>query len=186
MHQRSPLFIVRRREGCYSEWDDFQPRLSMTQPLLKPLNEALSLVLAQSVKSKAKTPFDNAYRAALATEGATYVQGFLVFAGQPYKPSEHAWIESQDEVLDPSLPHLKQKPDGLYYFAAQSLSVKKLKAIVEEAKEDYPEDDPLPTYGSSPYEYYGNVMLGGKEYQAAFKAAEAKCKELNQKQAENN
>ena len=185
MHQRSPIH-VRGREGCYSEWDDFQPWLPMTQPLPKPLNEALSLALAQNVKSKAKTPFDNAYRAALATEGATYIQGFLVFAGQPYKPLEHAWIESQDEVLDPSFPHLKQKTEALHYFAAQSLSVKKLKAIVEEAKEDYPEDDPLPTYGSSPYEYYGNVMLGGKEYQAAFKAAEAKCKELNQKQAENN
>jgi hypothetical protein len=158
----------------------------MTQPQPKPLNEALSLALAQTVKSKAKTPFDNAYRAALATEGVTYVQGFLVFPGQPYKPLEHAWIETGEEILDPSLPHLKQKAEVLHYFAAQSLSVKKLKAIVEEAKEDYPEDDPLPTYGSSPYEYYGNVMLGGKEYQAAFDAAAAKCKELNQKQAENN
>jgi hypothetical protein len=84
------------------------------------------------------------------------------------------------------LPHLHQKPEGLHYFVAQSVSVKKLKAIVEESKEDYPEDDPLPIYGSSPYEYYGNIMLGGKEYQAAFDAAAAKCKELNQKQAENN
>jgi hypothetical protein len=158
----------------------------MTQPSPKPINESISNTLAQTVKSKAKTPFDNAYRAALATEGASYVQGFLVFAGQPYKPVEHAWIETAEEIFDPSLPHLKQKVEGLHYFAAQSVSVKKLKAIVEESKEDYPEDDPLPIYGSSPYEYYGNIMLGGKEYQAAFKAAEAKCKELNQKQAENN
>jgi hypothetical protein len=111
----------------------------MTQPSPKSINESLSQTLAQTVKSKAKTPFDNAYRAALATVGATYVQGFLVFAGQPYKPLEHAWIETNEEILDPSLPHLKQKAEGLHYFPAQSLSVKKLKAIVEEAKEDYPE-----------------------------------------------
>jgi hypothetical protein len=158
----------------------------MTQPSPKPINESLSNTLAQTVKSKAKTPIDNAYRAALATEGVTYVQGFLVFAGQPYKPVEHAWIETAEEILDPSLPHLKQKPEVLHYFVAQSVSVKKLKALVEEAKEDYPEDDPLPIYGSSPYVYFGNIMQGGKEYQDAFDAAEAKCQELNQKQAENN
>jgi hypothetical protein len=154
--------------------------------MTKTLNETLSLDLAQRTKSKAKTPFDNAYRAAIATEGATYVQGFLAFAGQPRKPVEHAWIEVGEEILDPSLPHLPQKPDRLHYFPAHSLSVKKLKAAVEEAKEDYPEDDPLPIYGSMPYEYYGNVMLGGKDYQSAFVAAETKCAELNQRQAENN
>jgi hypothetical protein len=154
--------------------------------MTKPLNEALSLDLAQRTQSKAKAPFENAYRAAIATQGATYVQGFLAFAGQPRQPIEHAWIEVGDEILDPSLPHLKQKPERLHYFPAHHLSVKKLKAAVEEAKEDYPEDDPLPIYGGMPYEYYGNVMLGGKDYQAAFEAAEAKCRELNQRQAENN
>jgi hypothetical protein len=154
--------------------------------MTKTLNEALSLDLAKRTKSKAKTPFDNAYRAAVATEGSTYIQGFLAFPGQPLKPLEHAWVEMGDEILDPSLPHLQQKSENLHYFSAHSLSVKKLKAAVEEAKEDYPEDDPLPIYGAMPYEYYGNVMLGGKDYQAAFSAAAAKCQELNQRQAENN
>ena len=57
--------------------------------------------------------------------------------------------------------------------------------LVEEAKEDYPEDPPLPIYGSMPYEYYGDVMLGGKEYQQAFDAAQAKCRELNRPTLEN-
>ncbi|MCU0568426.1 MAG: hypothetical protein MUF49_17740 [Oculatellaceae cyanobacterium Prado106] len=152
----------------------------------KAVDEALSLELATKIKSKAKAQFDNAYRAALATEGALYVQGFLVVAGNPAKPLEHAWIEVGDTILDPTLPHLKQKPQNLHYFPAQPLTVKKLKAIVEEAKEDYPEDDPLPVYGSSPYEYYGNVMLGGKEYQEALKLAEAKCREIKQQQSERN
>lgn len=151
-----------------------------------PLDEALSKEIAQSIKSKAKTSFDNAYKAALATEGATYVQGFLAFAGKPYKPIEHAWIELGDRIIDPTLPHLKQDPQGLLYFPAQRISVKKLKAIIEESKEDYPEDDPLPIYGDPPYDYYGDVMLGGKDYLAAYQAAEAKCKELNQRKAESN
>lgn len=154
--------------------------------MILPLDEALSREIAQSIKSKAKTPFDNAYKAALATEGATYVQGFLAFAGRPYKPIEHAWIEVGDRIIDPTLPYLKQDPQGLLYYPAQRISVKKLKAIIEESKEDYPEDNPLPIYGNPPYDYYGDVMLGGKDYLAAFQAAEAKCKELNQRKAESN
>lgn len=154
-------------------------------PMTPTLDPTQSLELAKRVNSKAKTPFDNAYRAAIATEGATYIQGFLAVPGRP-KPTEHAWITVGESILDPSFPHLKQKPENLYYFPAHSLSVKKLKAAVEEAKEDYPEDDPLPIYGDMPYEYYGNIMLGGKDYQAAFDAAAAKGRELTQKQAENN
>jgi hypothetical protein len=154
--------------------------------MILPLDEALSREIAQRIKSKAKTPFDNAYKAALATEGATYVQGFLAFAGRPYKPIEHAWIELGDRVLDPTLPYLKQDPQDLLYYPAQRISIKKLKAIIEESKEDYPEDDPLPIYGDPPYDYYGDVMLGGKEYLTAYQAAEAKCKELNQRKAESN
>jgi hypothetical protein len=74
----------------------------------------------------------------------------------------------------------------MWYFAAQSLSMKKLKAVIEESKEDYPEDDPLPIYGDAPYDYYGDVMLGGKEYLEAYKAAEAKCKEIQALKAQNN
>lgn len=143
------------------------------------VDEELSRATAEQVKSKARSPFDNAYRAALATKGAVYVQGFLSFAGQPYEPIEHGWIEVDDRIIDPSLPHLNRKATGLYYFPAQRLTVKQLKAAVEEAQEDYPEDDPLPIYGPPPYEYYGDVMLGGKAYQAAYEAALAKCQELN-------
>ncbi|BAZ30225.1 hypothetical protein NIES4074_26810 [Cylindrospermum sp. NIES-4074] len=152
----------------------------------KLLDETLSITTAQSVKSKASTPFDNAYRAALATQGAKYVQGFLVFAGQPYKPIEHSWIELGDVIIDPTLPHLQKNPQEIWYFPAQSLTVKKLKAIIEESQEDYPEDDPLPIYGEPPYDYYGDVMLGGQDYLAAYQAAEAKCREINRPNLENN
>jgi hypothetical protein len=152
----------------------------------KPLDEALSVEVAQRVKSKAKTQFQNAYRAALATQGAVYVQGFLAFAGKPYKPIEHGWIELENSIVDPTLPYLNKNAQEIWYFPAQSLTVKELKAIIEESKEDYPEDDPLPIYGDPPYEYYGNVMLGDKSYQEAYQAAEAKCRELNQKNAETN
>ena len=152
----------------------------------KPLDEALSVEIADRIKSKAETPFDNAYRAALATKSATYVQGFLSFAGQPYRPIEHSWIEIGDRLVDPTLPYINKNTLELWYFAAHSLTVKQLKAIIEESQEDYPEDDPLPIYGDPPYEYYGDVMLGGKDYMSAYQAAEAKCKELNQLNAENN
>jgi hypothetical protein len=160
----------------------------------KLLDETLSIKIAELIKSRANTPFDNAYKAALFTEGAKYVQGFLTFAGKPYRPIEHSWIEVGDtssndsliRIIDPTLPHLKQNPQELWYFAAQKLTVKKLKAIIEESKEDYPEDDPLPIYGDTPYEYYGDVMLGGQEYLAAYQAAEAKCKEINELNPERN
>lgn len=141
------------------------------------LDESASLELAQRIKSKAKKPFENAYQAALKTETATYVQGFLVFAGEAKDPIEHAWIEVEDRILDPNLPHLHKKAEQLYYFPAQKLSVRKLTAAVEEAKEDYPDDEALPVYGKMPYEYYGNVMLGGKEYLDAHHAAIALSQE---------
>jgi len=106
--------------------------------------------------------------------------------GRPYKPVEHSWIELGDRIIDPTLPYLNKNAQELWYFPAQSLNVKQLKAIIEESKEDYPEDDPLPVYGEPPYEYYGNVMLGGKSYLEAYQAAEAKCRELNQQNAESN
>ncbi|MFN6465538.1 MAG: hypothetical protein RMZ41_027465 [Nostoc sp. DedVER02] len=156
----------------------------------KLLDETLSITTAERIKSRASTPFDNAYKAALSTEGARYVQGFLTFAGKPYRPIEHSWIElgdaSEVRIIDPTLPHLNKNPQELWYFAAQRLTVKKLKAIIEESKEDYPEDEPLPIYGDPPYEYYGDVMLGGQDYLAAYQAAEAKCKEINQLNPERN
>jgi hypothetical protein len=152
----------------------------------KPLDEALSLEISQRIKSKAKKIFDNAYKAALATEKAKYVQGFLVFPGQPYRPIEHAWVELEESIVDPNLPYLQKNTQSFYYFPAESFTLKKLKAIIEESKEDYPEDDPLPIYGDAPYEYYGDVMLGGKNYLNAYQAAEAKSKEINQPNLENN
>jgi hypothetical protein len=152
---------------------------------LNQLDEPLSIATAKDINSKARAPFDNAYKAALKVEGAVYVQGFLALTGKPYQPIEHSWIEVDDRIVDPTLPHLGKPAADLHYFPAQRLTVKRLKAAIEEAKEDYPDDDPLPIYGSQPYEYYGDVMLGGKEYLAAYEAAAAKCKELNQPHINN-
>jgi hypothetical protein len=152
----------------------------------KSLDEARSLEIAEQVKSRPKTPFENAYRAALATEGAIYVQGFVAIAGKPFKPIEHGWLELDDRIIDPTLPHLAKPLQNIHYFPAQRLTIKQLKAAVEEAKEDYPEDNPLPIYGAMPYEYYGDVMLGGKDYLEAHQAASAKCRELTQLSADKN
>ncbi|MCU0524967.1 MAG: hypothetical protein MUF72_09100 [Elainella sp. Prado103] len=150
------------------------------------VDEDRSRQIATQIKSKSRQPFDNAYRAALAIEGAVYVQGFLVYASKPYRLVEHGWLEVEGQIIDPNLPHLNKKAEDLCYFPAQQLTVQQLKAAIEEAKEDYPDDDPLPIYGSTPYEYYGDVMLGGKEYQQAYKAAEAKCQELTRAVVDQN
>lgn len=145
----------------------------------KPLEENLSKEIAEQIKSKAKNSFDNTYKAALLHNNATYVQGFVVGVGKPCKPIEHSWLEFDEYLIDPSLPHLNRKAGELYYFPAQKLSVKQLKAAIEEAQEDYPEDPPLPVYGDTPYQYYGDVMLGGRDYQVAYEEALAKCRDLN-------
>ena len=145
----------------------------------KPLDETLSIELSKRIKSKAKTPFDNAYKAALLTEGCMYVQGFLVWDYRPYKPIKYAWLQWNTSMVDRTLPHFNKNPQELYYFPAQRLTIKKLIAAVEEAQEDYPEDEALPVYDALPHEYYGNVMMGGKNYSEAYNEAQAKCKELN-------
>ena len=152
----------------------------------KILDEAGSQEIAAQIKSKAGKPFENAYQALLITEGAVYAQGFLVIKRKPYQLFEHAWIELDSRIIDPNLPHLASESLEMWYFTAQTYTRKKLKAILEESKEDYPEDDPLPIYGDAPYEYYGDVMLGGKQYLSAYESAVAKCQELNQPNIENN
>lgn len=144
----------------------------------KLLNESLSLQVAQTIKSQAKKPFENAYKALLVTDGAKYVQGFLVLTGHPYKPIEHAWIELEDVIIDPSFAYLQRKAENIWYFPAQVLTLNKLKAILEESEEDYPEDNPLPIYSDAPYQYYGDLMLGDQYYLDAYEAANAKCQEL--------
>lgn len=151
----------------------------------KPLDVEQSIDVATRIKSKAKASFQNAAKAIDTVEGAVYVQGFVTFAGSPYKPVEHSWLELDDRILDPTLPYLNRKPEQLHYYPAQTLTPKQLKKAIEEAKEDYPEDDPLPIYGSTPYEYYGDSMLGGKEYTQAYEAANAKCIELNPPKSRN-
>lgn len=144
-----------------------------------------SIALASHIKAKAKKPFDNAAKAAAETSGALYVQGFVAVNHKPFEPIEHAWIELEGSILDPNLGFLelsaeaKASPEAyaaaVVYFEAQQLTPKKLKAAIDEAKEDYPEDDPLPIYGPLPHEYYGTKMMGGKAYQDAFSAAESHC-----------
>lgn len=145
----------------------------------KTLDADRSRELAQSANSRAKAPFDNAYAAIVLVERSIYVQGFIAFSGDPYRPIEHAWLEVDDVILDPTLPYLNKKPEDLHYFPAQKLTLKQLKSAIEEAQEDYPEDDPLPIYGAMPYEYYGDKMLGGPEYMAALNQAKIRSRELN-------
>jgi hypothetical protein len=145
----------------------------------KPLNTEQSIALSKAANCRSKAPFDNAYSAVALQAEAEYVQGFLVCVGGALQPIEHAWLETATEIIDPNFPFLKQRADAVFYFPAQRLTYSALQAAIEEAKEDYPEDDPLPIYGTNPYDYYGDVMLGGVEYTAAFNAAKAKAKELN-------
>lgn len=145
----------------------------------KLLDATLSIKVGQSLKKLTKNAFENAYKAALLHPQSNYVQGFLVVAGESIPPIEHSWIELDDNVVDPSFTLWDKKAEELYYFPAQRLTVKQLISAVEEAKEDYPEDNPLPVYGGMPYEYYGEVMLGGKDYQAAYEAALAFSQEIN-------
>jgi hypothetical protein len=152
----------------------------------KPLEENLSREIAQRIKSNPKNSFDNSYKATLLHDSAMYVQGFLVGTEKPYKPIEHSWLEFDEYLVDPTLPHLNKNATELHYFPVQRLSVKQLKAAVEEALEDYPEDPPLPVYGAAPYEYYGDQMLGGRDYQIAYEEALAKCRELNQPSIKKN
>jgi hypothetical protein len=145
----------------------------------KTLDETQSREIAKAAKSRAKAPFDNAYAASVLVPDAVYVQGFVAFPGAPYQPVEHAWLEVGATIVDPSFPGLKQPADQVYYFSAQELTLARLKNAIEAAKEDYPEDDPLPIYGKQPYDYYGDLMLGGADYTAALAAAQSKCRELN-------
>ncbi len=158
----------------------------INQPTMtKILDEILSQEIASIIKSPPEKCFDNAYRAALVIEGAIYVQGFLVIPAISDQPLEYGWLELGDRIVDPTFPHLGVTAENLYYFPAQSLSIKQLTAILEESKEDYPLDDPLPVYGDLPYEYYGDLMLGGIDYQTAYMLALDKCRELQSFQITN-
>ena len=147
----------------------------------KPVDEVRSHQVAERISSQVHQLFANAQQALQQFEQGYYVQGFLVISGNPYNPHEHAWVELGEAIIDPSLPHLGQTVAGLHYFPAQGLSRAELKAAMEAAREDYPEDDPLPVYGSAPYAYYGNVMLGGQDYLQAHRQAEAFSRLLAQR-----
>lgn len=97
----------------------------------KPLNVTLSIEIAKSINSKATDYFDNAYKAALLTEGSMYVQGFLIYAVEPCILLEYGWIELDGQIVDPTFPHLNKNAQELYYFPAQHLTIKQLKAAVE-------------------------------------------------------
>lgn len=143
----------------------------------KPINVEISAEITAKIP-KSRNCFERAYQAALLLKEASYTQGFLVLPTKPYRPIEYSWLELEESIIDPTPRHFNDFATNLYYFPAQSLSLKQLKSAIEEAKEDYPDDPPLPVYGNAPYEYYGEVMLGGKAYQTAYEQALAKCQEL--------
>jgi hypothetical protein len=99
----------------------------------KPLEENLSREIAQRIKSNPKNSFDNSYKATLLHDSAMYVQGFLVGTGKPYKPIEHSWLEFDEYLVDPTLPHLTQmrrnsttSPHNALVFSNSKLLLKKL------------------------------------------------------------
>ncbi|MEO0406040.1 MAG: hypothetical protein AAF289_01690 [Cyanobacteria bacterium P01_A01_bin.135] len=152
----------------------------------KPLDEDRSRLLAAEIDSKPHQPFANAHRGLLhLQEPGDYVQGFVVIAGSPFNPHEHAWLETEGAIVDPSAVHLQQPASALHYFPAQRLSKVALQQAIETAREDYPEDDPLPIYGDAPYAYYGDLMLGGKDYQQAHRQAEVFTQLLSQQGDQN-
>ncbi|MEB3178218.1 MAG: hypothetical protein VKL59_04145 [Nostocaceae cyanobacterium] len=146
----------------------------------KPLDIKLSIELAQRIPKLDADCFQNAYQATLITPGAMYVQGFLVIADQPDTILEYGWIELDTSLVDPTFIHWQKNAEELFYFAAQKLTLKQLLSALQEAQEDYPEDNPLPVYGTTPYEYYGEVMLGGQEYKFAYEQAVNKSRQLNE------
>lgn len=84
----------------------------------KILDEELSLQVSVSIKSKVEKPFDNAYKAALCTKEAIYVQGFVVICQKPYHPIESAWLEltvassmgeTSIHIIDPNFKYLTKK-----------------------------------------------------------------------------
>jgi hypothetical protein len=162
-----------------SKYNESPRALNVGFPMLKTLDEAQSREIAKAANSRQSAPFDNAYAGIVLVAEAVYVQGFVVFPGAPFAPIEHAWLEVGETIVDPSFPGLKKEAEDLHYFPAQSLTLKQLKQAIEVAQEDYPEDDPLPIYGMMPYDYYGDLMLGGAAYTTAFEAAKVKCRELN-------
>jgi hypothetical protein len=145
----------------------------------KLLDVQQSLKLANGLPGKPKSSFQLAAQAMTKVADAQYVQGFLVCAGGAYQPIEHCWLETTDRRIDPWFSRLNCKPEQLYYFPAQQLTAQALQAAISEAEEDYPEDDPLPIYGAMPYEYYGDLMIGGQAYLQAHQAATAQCRQLN-------
>lgn len=138
----------------------------------RPLDEARSQEVAAQISSKPDQPFAGAHQGLAQLEGADYVQGFLVIAGDPFGPREHAWLETEAAIIDPAIAHAKPPLGARHYFPAQRLSSKALNRAIETAREDYPEDDPLPVYGEAPYAYYGDVMLGGEAYERAYQQAQ--------------
>ena len=167
------------------------PAVKTPMDKLIQLDAARSSILGKTIASKPTTPFDNASNGAIALVAELgelaeirYVQGFLLKPGdESFQPIEHAWVELElaDGItrIDPSFRHFKKTAEELSYFPAHYIEVPDLQEAIVEAREDYPEDPPLPIYSPMPYEFYGDLMLGDKTYQVAFDAAKVKCKELN-------
>ena len=59
----------------------------------KLLDETASREISAQIKSKSKKPFDNAYKAALVTEGGVYAQGFLILKRKSSSQSQKKIIQ---------------------------------------------------------------------------------------------
>jgi hypothetical protein len=148
----------------------------------KKLDPERSKQIAQQIAKQSKLIpkliFENTHKAAFIVADSLYTQGFVVNLGKSSKPQEHSWLELDHFIIDLGLTKLNL--DSRLYFPAQQLNLTELKAAIAEAEEDYPEDSPLPIYGSQPYDYYGELLLGGKDYTIAYNAAMARCSQKSE------
>lgn len=100
-------------------------------------------MLARRVKAIPKLCFDNCRRAVENLDtyaGATYVEGFAVAREGPKMALEHAWLEFEGVILDPTLPDR-----DLVYFPSLRFSGREgLAAAAAIPKKDW--DPPVPIF----------------------------------------
>lgn len=69
----------------------------------RKFNHVLSKQLSIQIEAKPAHCFANAIKALEFVPAAKYVEGYIV-SSVSSKPNHHAWLELDDEIIDPSIP----------------------------------------------------------------------------------